>query len=102
MRHLLAGAALALVVGGCAPYAWQKPDATPEMKARDEETCRAEARSLAMEWAMGGYGGPWTWSPWRRPWTGPYADPTWQAQAEQRVFERCMQGRGYELVRTDK
>jgi hypothetical protein len=46
-------------------------------------------------------GAPWTFSPWRRPWTGPYADPSWRVEAEQRVFERCMRGRGYELVRTD-
>jgi hypothetical protein len=29
-------------------------------------------------------------------------DPSRQAMAEQSVYDRCMRGRGYELVRTDK
>jgi hypothetical protein len=102
MRHALIGAALVVLLAGCGGrYAWQKPDATAEALARDEASCRAEARDLAHEYAHGGVGAPWTFSPWRRPWTGPYADPSWRVEAEQRVFERCMRGRGYELVRTD-
>ncbi|HEV8583398.1 MAG TPA: hypothetical protein VGT02_00350 [Methylomirabilota bacterium] len=100
MRRMLAGAALALVLGGCgASYAWVKPNATAEARESDEAACRAEARDLTQEYAYGGVGAPWNFSPWRRPWTGPYADPAWQIAAEQRVFERCMRGRGYELKR---
>jgi ABC-type transport system substrate-binding protein len=103
MRRLAATATLALLLSGCASsYAWRKPDATAESQARDEVACHAEARTLTSEYATGGFGGPWNFSPWRRPWTGAYADPSWQAAAEQRVFESCMQGRGYDLVRVDK
>jgi hypothetical protein len=103
MRPAIAGAALVLLLGGCAAssYVWRKPDVTDEARARDETACRAESHDLASEYAQGGVGAPWNFSPWRRPWTGAYADPAWQAAAEQRVFERCMRGRGYELVRTD-
>ena len=45
---------------------------------------------------------PWGSPPWQRLPTGPSADPSWRAGAEQRVYERCMRGRGYDLVRTDK
>jgi hypothetical protein len=97
MRRLI-GATLVLVLGGCASYTWVKPDVTAEVMARDEQTCRAEAHDLAGAYvpAPGGY------SPSRGPWTGPYTDPSWQAAAEQRVYERCMRGRGYDLVRTDR
>ena len=51
MRHVCLVATLALLLGGCASYAWVKPDATPEVMARDDASCRAEARDLAGEYA---------------------------------------------------
>jgi len=102
MRRVWLVATLALLLGGCASYAWVKPDATPEVVARDEASCHAEARELSSEYAWGGAGAPWGYPPWQRLPTGPYADPSWQATAEQRVYERCMRGRGYDLVRIDK
>ena len=93
--------ALAVVLGGCASYAWTKPDITADVAARDERSCRTEARDLSMQYAVGGFGVPWGYPPWQRPWGGPYGDPSWQAAAEQRVFESCMRGRGYDLVRVD-
>ena len=102
MRRVLLAATLALLLGGCASYAWVKPDVTAEVRARDEDSCRAEARDLANEYAYGGFGAPPLYSPGPRPWMGPAADPSWQAAAEQRVYERCMRGRGYDLVRIDK
>jgi hypothetical protein len=99
MRRLLLAATLVMLLGGCASYAWVKPDATAEMTARDEATCRAEARDLATGYVYGGIGAPWGYPPWQ---PVPYADPSWQVVAEQRVYDRCMRGRGYELVRTDK
>jgi hypothetical protein len=47
----------------------------------------------------GGVGAPWGYPPWQQV---PYPDPSWQVVAEQRMFDRCMRGRGYELMRTDK
>ena len=102
MRRVLLAATVALLLGGCASYAWVKPDATAEVTARDEATCRAEARDLGSEYAYGGIGAPGGYPPWQRPWAGPYANPSWQVAAEQRVYERCMRGRGYDLMRTDK
>ena len=100
MRRRLLAATLAMLLGGCASYAWVKPDATAEMTARDDAACRAEARDLAATgYVYGGVGAPWGYPPWQ---AVPYADPSWQAAAEQRVYDRCMRGRGYDLVRTDK
>ena len=106
LERLTATVVLALVLGGCAStYRWQKADATPETQARDEAACRVESRDLSSEYAYGAYGPggvPGPLSPWRRPGMGAYPDPAWQAAAEQRVYARCMQNRGYELVREDK
>ena len=43
MRRVCLIATLALLLGGCASYAWVKPDATPEVMARDEGSCRARS-----------------------------------------------------------
>jgi hypothetical protein len=101
MRRLLLAATLVMLLGGCASYAWVKPDATAEITARDDAACRAEARDLATGYIYGGggIGAPWGYPPWQ---TVPYMDPSRQAMAEQSVYDRCMRGRGYELVRTDK
>src|SRR5205814_7719931 len=63
--------ALAVVLGGCASYAWTKPDITAGVAARDERSCRTEARDLSMQYAVGGFGVPWGYPPWQRPWGGP-------------------------------
>jgi hypothetical protein len=104
-RRFLA-ATLVLLFGGCASYAWVKPDATAETTARDETVCRAEARDLATGYVYGrvgsvygGVGAPWGYPPWQ---PVPYVNPSWQAVAEQRVYDSCMRGRGYELMRTEK
>jgi hypothetical protein len=102
LRRLTLTAALTLVLGGCASYTWYKADTTAESQARDEGACRAEAHAVSFEYAYGNIATPWNVSPWRRPGTGAYVDPSWQAAAEQRAFERCMTSRGYELVRVDK
>src|SRR2546428_9051905 len=77
MRRVLLAATLALLLGGCASYAWVKPDVTAEVRARDEDSCRAEARDLANEYAYGGFGAPPLYSPGPRPWMGPAAHPPW-------------------------
>ena len=100
MRSLMF-AVFMLLLGGCATYTWVKPDATAELTAKDEETCRAQAHDLTMEYALTSYGVPWGAEPWRRPWMGPYGDPSMRAAAEQRVYERCMRERGYNLVRKE-
>jgi len=100
MRRRLFAATLVMLLGGCASYAWVKPDATAEMAARDEVACRTEARDLAATaYIYGGIGAPTGYPPGQQV---PYPDRSWQIVAEQRVFDRCMRDRGYELIRTDK
>ena len=112
MRHIIVFATAALLCGGCASYAWYRPDVPPQVAASDERLCRAQARDLVNEvavgaWSpMGGWGplggwGPWD-GPWRRPWLGPWPDPAWELAAEQRVVDRCMRAHGYDLVRAEK
>jgi hypothetical protein len=100
MHRLFRLAPLVMLLGGCASYAWVKPDATPEVTARDDAACRAEARDVAMEYAYGRVGPAWGYPPYQRPY--PSVDPGYNAAGEQRVYERCMRNRGYDLVRTDK
>lgn|SRR5262245_11816160 len=96
MRRRVLAATLVMLLGGCASYAWVKPDATAESTARDEAACRAEARDLAATgYIYGGAGAPRGYPPWQ---PVPYANPSWQA-VEQRVYDQCMRGRGYELTK---
>jgi len=105
IRRAISATALGLLLGGCASYAWVNPNVPADVAAADERSCRLEARDLAMEYAVGAYGATWPYMyPYGRlgwGWPGPYGDPSWQAAAEQRVYERCMRGRGYDLVRVD-
>ena len=105
MRRRLFAATLLMLLGGCASYAWVKPDATAETTARDEAACRAEARNVAAGYVYGPVAAPGAYPPWQMvPYgnPGPYANPAWQAGAEQRLYDSCMRSRGYELMRTDK
>ncbi len=102
MRRALAGALLVLLLGGCAAatYTWHRADATAEATARDDASCRAEAGDQTREQIYPTAATPWTWSPWRRPYTGPYPVGAEKAAGEQQAYERCMRGRGYELRRS--
>jgi hypothetical protein len=93
---------LLLLLGGCASstYTWRKADATAETTARDNAGCRAEAGGQTFEQTYPSTATPWNWSPWRRPYTGPYPDASEKAAAEQRAYEHCMRGRGYDFVRS--
>ena len=105
VRRAISASALAVLLGGCASYAWVNPNVPADVAAADERSCRLEARDLSLEYAVGPYGAPWPYTyPYGRMgwgWPGPYSDPSWQAAAEQRVYERCMVGRGYDLVRVE-
>jgi hypothetical protein len=108
MRYLLSAIAAAALLGGCASYAWIRPDTTPALVASDEQLCRAEAFDVIRDVRFGGWGTTWTpGAPWHWPWVGApgyYAAPdvSWQAAAEQRLYDRCMRAKGYELVRVDR
>jgi hypothetical protein len=107
MRRIIGFTAAALLLGGCASYAWYRPDATPRMAASDERFCRSLASDPVNELAVGAWSptAGWGWrpwdGPWRRPWMGPWPDPASELAAEQRVLDRCMRARGYDLVRVD-
>ncbi len=87
----LAVLVITLALSGCATYVWSRPDATPEMLARDRSQCEDEARYAARDYDLTGfrYGG---WG-WRLPL------PPMQSglQIEQDIFRRCMEFRGYRL-----
>jgi hypothetical protein len=80
-----------LLLSGCASYVWSRPDATPEMRARDEAQCEAEARAVERDYAwsavpVGGWG-----------WRGPFPPGVTGLDIEQNALRRCMEFRGYHL-----
>jgi hypothetical protein len=106
---MLAVAGLAMLTSGCATYAWFRPDTPPELAVQDEAECAQLARDAAYDIVFGTfprmYAGPWR--PWPHPgwwgWGDPYwwgpGDPLWRMDVEQRIHDRCMRNRGYELHR---
>ena len=112
MRRMLALAALTLATSGCATYSWYRADTPPDLAVHDEAECAQLARDSARDIAFSAfprlYAGPirpWPytgWGAWGDPyWWGPN-DPLWRMEVEQRVHDRCMLSRGYELHRDDQ
>lgn len=102
MKRIIVGIALLTAgLSGCASYAWYKPDATPEAMARDQSECSHEARMLAWESEL--WRGPYWADDFDRPSASrrwfPGPDPGWRMEAEQRIADRCMEVRGYRLVK---
>ena len=99
--------AVVFLLGGCS-YAWIRPDATPAQARADEQRCRAEAADRVQDpWSDPAFG----WGPMYRPggsaWYGPgwygwWPDPSAELAAQQRVLDRCMRTKGYDLVRVDR
>lgn len=92
---------------------WYRPDTPPDLAAQDEAECQKLARGAAQDIAFSAfprlYAGPlppWRyagWGPWGDPyWGSPIGDPLWQAEVEQRIHDRCMRSRGYDLYRVPK
>lgn len=111
MRRLIAIGALALLSAGCATYTWYRPDTPPELAARDQAECYDLARDSARDIAFSAFPGiygvprPWPtlgWPGWGDPYWGPAGDPLWRMDVEQRIHERCMRSRGYDLQREPK
>jgi hypothetical protein len=120
MRKVIADAAVAIAVSGCASYSWYRPNTPAAVAAQDESDCLALARGSAYDIAVSamplaafphlygprfygpGWGWPYTgWGPWD-PYWGPAGDPLWRTEVEQRIYNRCMQTRGYELQRVER
>jgi hypothetical protein len=113
MRRLMAAAALALLTSGCATYSWYRADTPLDLAERDRAECQQLARDSARDIAASAlprfygpvgpwpYGGRWAWGrmDWPDSFWGPANDPFVQMDAEQRIAQRCMEGRGYELRR---
>jgi hypothetical protein len=110
MRRLIASAALALLTSGCATYSWYRADTPPDVAARDRTECSDLARDSVRDSTFSAfprlYGPPRPWPtlgfPWVDPYWGPAGDPLWRVDAEQRIQERCMRDRGYDLQREPK
>lgn len=113
MRGVIAAATLALLTSGCATYAWYRPGTPPELAAQDQAECYELAREAARDIAFSawprfygpwflGPGPPWPypgWGAWGDPYWGPASDPLWRMDIEQRILDRCMRLRGYDLRR---
>jgi hypothetical protein len=91
--------AVCLALAGCASYVWYRPDATPEIAARDQTECDYQARYLARDyllatsWWWGGGAGRY------RDWPFP---PESGLAVEQRIFARCMEFKGYRLQKVEQ
>jgi hypothetical protein len=97
-------AVVALVSAGCAAYVWQRPGTPAEVMEQDTRECDDLARRMALDYDLraSDYG---PWLGYRR---GPYwpADPFfWPAfpesslAFERRLAQRCMEAKGYRLVK---
>ena len=90
---------------------WARPDATPDQKEADLQSCRQLASREATWPPTGYYGGvgPLAWYdpygfrmyPW--PYYTPLADPYGERfLQESRLTDFCMRARGYELAQVKK
>jgi hypothetical protein len=100
----VAALAIALVLTGCTPMEWVRPDATPEEREQDAIACQQDAWREA-QWRSWYYR-PFPAGPFRdltgRHLAGPYGyygglygDPFLE---EGRLASFCMRNKGYELV----
>ena len=82
--------ALALVVAGCAPMAYQKAGVSAQQAKADEQDCRSMAAREALPLgALRPFG-------WRR--YGAFGDPLLsRMQEESSLSDFCMRARGYNL-----
>jgi hypothetical protein len=110
MRRMIAIAGLAMLASGCATYSWYRADTPSEQAARDQAECYEFARDSTRDITFSAfprlYGPPRPWptlgSPWSDPYWGPAGDPLARMDVEQRIHERCMRSRGYDLQRKPK
>jgi hypothetical protein len=100
-----AAAAAVLVLAGCTPMEWIKPDVTPEEREQDAIACQQEAWHEARWRAW--YYRPYPIAPFRDAsgrflFPGPYgyfSDPFGDPFLEEgRLAQFCMRSKGYELV----
>ncbi len=104
MRRLIVVMLAILPISGCATYAWQKPGVTGDVAQQDVRECNRQAQAIASDYAFGPgpvypygwYGGPWRGAP---PGLAVGPDPAWQLDLEQRARDRCMEVKGYTLVK---
>jgi hypothetical protein len=104
VRLNIAALGAAIVLVGCTPMQWVKPDVTPEERDQDSIACQQAAWHDARMRAW--YYRPLTMAPFRDasgrrffgPY-GPYADPFGDPLLEEgRLAQFCMRSKGYELV----
>jgi hypothetical protein len=100
MARIIVLAMLVLAVGGCASYTWYKADTPTDVARSDERECREQAWAVASEyntWSGPFWGPGFDWPAASPGWSG--YDPSWRADAEQRAVDRCMEVKGYKLVK---
>jgi hypothetical protein len=96
--------ALTVATAGCATYAWEKAGTTPTLVEEDTRECQQIAQRIANDydfWTWGGraWPGRWPGSPVWSP--DPYFGPS-SFELEQRAVDRCMESKGYRLVKQPK
>jgi len=92
-------AAMALATAGCAAYAWQRPGTPAAVTEQDIRECDDLAQRLAMDLdirALADRDWPGGWR--RSPYWG-FPDPGGSLAFKQRTAQRCMEAKGYRLVK---
>jgi hypothetical protein len=110
MRRVIAIAGLAVLASGCATYSWYRADTPADVAARDQAECDDLARDSVRDSTFSAsprlYPPPRPWPPIGfpagDPYWGPAGDPLWRMDVEQRIQQRCMRDRGYDLQRVPK
>jgi hypothetical protein len=98
--------AAAVLTSGCATYTWQKAGVEPEAAVQDQRDCQVQARQLGFDYDSVAWAHrPWgPWAPWG--WNDPFSrwgpDPGIRWDLERSAFERCMEAKGYGLVKQEK
>lgn len=86
---------LLLLVYGCAPLEWVRPDVTPEQARADSADCQQRAWQEA-QWRSFAYRPAYRWGRYRDPfWGDPFYD-------EARLARFCMEARGYRLQAAER
>jgi hypothetical protein len=97
MRGTPAVVLLATLLAGCASYSWYKPNVPPEIAQRDSDDCRRQAAYRVNTELMAD--DPFWWGPGHRYWGPPPGIPVSGLALEQDAYRRCMNFKGYTLVK---
>jgi hypothetical protein len=93
-------AAMVLATVGCAAYVWQRPGTPANVMEQDMRECDDQAQQLSMQLdiqALADRDWPGGWR--RSPYWGGFPEPGGSLAFKQRTAQRCMEAKGYRLVK---